>query len=228
MVTLRQRRHRLDEAKAVVMKRYAAWRAHLKRAADLRIPEEDMAGAEELVRVDSDILFMYGQYTRFRGEWDQFEFIFEDYQTQYYYWELVEIVRKQMIVAFSTLLAPLQNEAGWDIVFGCLVSFVFFAIHCANLPYVEARENFIKGGEIGTTYLTLFLILLRKLQSGNPEMSMGLLTFLVNGNMAVFLIVVTISVIWNFNAGMQELEVLVRLFVFFCEIAMSVCVWCCI
>jgi hypothetical protein len=25
------------------------------------------------------------------------------------------------------------------------VSFVFFALHCSALPYVEARENFIKG-----------------------------------------------------------------------------------
>jgi len=62
LVTLRRRRHKLDEAKAVVIKRYTAWRAHLKRAADLRIPEEDMAGAEELVKVDADILFMHTQY----------------------------------------------------------------------------------------------------------------------------------------------------------------------
>jgi hypothetical protein len=72
--------------------RYAAWRAHLKRAADLRIPEEDMAGAEELVRVDGDILFMHAQYVRYRQEWDAFEFIYGDYQMCYYYWELVEIV----------------------------------------------------------------------------------------------------------------------------------------
>ena len=34
-----------------------------------------MAGAEELVRVDGDILFMHAQYVRYRQEWDAFEFI---------------------------------------------------------------------------------------------------------------------------------------------------------
>jgi len=204
LVTLRRRRHKLDEAKAVVMKRYQAWRAHLQRAADLRIPEEDMAGAEELVKVDSDILFMHTQYQRFRGEWDAFEFIYDDYKVEYYYWELVEIIRKQMIVAFATLLSI--YEGGWDIVFGCGVSFVFYSLHCSALPYVEARENFIKGGEIGTTYLTLLLILIRKLQTGTAEMSAELLGTLVTGNMALFLLVIVISVVWNFRAGLEELE----------------------
>jgi hypothetical protein len=159
LITLNRRRHRLDEAKSVVIKRYSAWRAHVKRAADLRIPEEDLAGAEELVRVDSDILFMHGQFEKYSAEWTQFEFIFGGYQTQFYYWELVEILRKQLIVAVSSLLNSYGQE--YEMIFGCTVSFVFFALHCSALPYVEARENFIKGGEIGTTYLTLFLIVLR-------------------------------------------------------------------
>ena len=44
LVSLRRRRHRLDEAKSVVIKRYTAWRSHLKRAKDLRIPEDELAG----------------------------------------------------------------------------------------------------------------------------------------------------------------------------------------
>jgi hypothetical protein len=143
-------------------------------------------------------------HQRFRGEWDAFEFIYADYRTNFYYWELVEIIRKQMIVAFATLLT--MFEGGWDIVFGCAVSFVFYALHCSALPYVEARENFIKGGEIGTTYLTLLLILIRKLQAGTPEMNAALLGTLVSANMALFLLVIVISVVWNFRAGLEELE----------------------
>ena len=204
LLTLLRRRHRLDEAKAVVIKRYSAWRAHLKRAADLRIPEEDMAGAEELVKVDADIMFMHSQYEKYKKEWDQFAFIYEDYQVQYYYWELVEIVRKQLIVAFSSILAIVGE--GYDIIFGCFVSFVFFALHCGVLPYVEDRENFIKGGEIGTTYLSLFLILLRMLAESNSEYNRDVLNYLTQGTTIVFFSVVGYSLIWNFQAGMEELE----------------------
>ena len=204
LVTLQQRRHRLDEAKAVVMKRYSAWRAHLKRAADLRIPEEDMAGAQELVRVDADILFMHSQFDKFRKEWDGFEFIYEDYQTRFYYWELVEIVRKQLIVAFSSILSIMGD--GYDTIFGCVVSYVFFALHCGVLPYIEARENFIKGGEIGVTYLVLFLQLLRMLAENDDSYDKGTLGMLSAGTTFIFVIVVGISLVWNFRAGMEELE----------------------
>jgi hypothetical protein len=163
-----------------------------------------MYRAEELVRVDSDILFMLGQFEKYSAEWTQFEFIFGGYQTQFYYWELVEILRKQLIVAVSSLLNSYGQE--YEMIFGCTVSFVFFALHCSALPYVEPRENFIKGGEIGTTYLTLFLIVLRYLVEGNSEYSRSVLGYLNNGTTAIFITVVGTSLVWNFNAGLAELE----------------------
>ncbi|EKX36448.1 hypothetical protein GUITHDRAFT_117340 [Guillardia theta CCMP2712] len=204
LVSLRRRRHRLDEAKSVVIKRYTAWRSHLKRAKDLRIPEDELAGSEEIARVDKEIAVMHAQYQQFRNEWDQFEFIFADYQNEYYYWELVEMARKQLIVAFSGLLQRFGD--GYDIMFGCLVSFVFFAIHCSALPYVEARENFIKGGEIGTTYLTLFSALLIMLATASPEYDTPLLANALTGIQILFMSVVSISVGWNVREGFAEIE----------------------
>ena len=80
-------------------------------------------------------------------------------------------------------------------------------MHYSALPYVEARENFIKGGEIGTTYLTLFLIVLRYVvEEGNSEYSRSVLGYLNNGTTAIFITVVGTSLVWNFNAGLAELE----------------------
>eukprot|EP00960_Hanusia_phi_P066525 766414-Hanusia_phi.AAC.1 len=211
LVSLRRRRHRLEEAKNVVIKRYTAWRSHLKRAKDLRIPEDELAGSEEIARVDKEIAVMHAQYQQFRNEWDQFEFIYDGYKLQFYYWELVEMARKQMIVAVSGLLAR----------FGA--GFVFFAIHCRSqalsvlvcircksrpsaLPYVEARENFIKGGEIGTTYLTLFSALLIMLATASPEYNTPLLANSLTGIQVLFMSVVSISVGWNVREGFAEIE----------------------
>jgi len=55
-------------------------------------------------------------------------------------------------------------------------------------------------------YLTLFLIVLRYLVEGNSEYSRSVLGYLNNGTTAVFITVVGTSLVWNFNAGLAELE----------------------
>eukprot|EP00961_Rhodomonas_salina_P190628 2572073-Rhodomonas_salina.1 len=87
----------------------------------------------------------------------------------------MEILRKLLIVAVSSIIA--LAGPGYDVIFGCLVSFLFFALHTAALPYTEARENFVKGGEIGTTYLTLFSALLLLLADASADYRTPLLGF---------------------------------------------------
>lgn len=84
----------------------------------------------------------------------------------------MEISRKQLLVAFVVVIGNIAK--GFDLVFGILVLFVFFALHTNALPYKRGKHNFLKAAEMFAEYMTLFLTLLLLLAQVRCDCAHGL------------------------------------------------------
>ena len=164
-VLLQRRRHALEESKAVVRKRYQSWMKSLKqKAANAKLAvmrgevPEPLKDPEEEEIVNQDIKVVYDMYYSCVREWQELLFLHRDYTLARFYWELVEIARKQALVAFVVIIGNFAK--GFDLVFGILVLFAFFAVHLYALPYKRGKHNFLKAAEMFAEYMTLFLTLL--------------------------------------------------------------------
>ncbi len=170
-----QRRHRLDEAKAVARRRYQGWRKRLKqRIANRRVAllrgeqAEPFVDPEEESMTNKDILAVYQMYYTYVREWDQLLFLHRDYNLQRYYWELMEVMRKLLLVSVVVLVG--DNFPNYDLIFGIIVLFCYFAIHVYALPYKRGKHNVLKAAEIFAEYMTLFITMLMLLAKVTPTL----------------------------------------------------------
>ena len=211
IVSLVRARHRLNEARLVVRRRYKSWRKREKekvlqrRVALLRgeVPEP-LVDDEEEAMTNKDILSVYLIYYRYVREWDQFLFLHRDFRIEFYYWELVEIMRKLLLVSVVVVIG--SQFTGYDLVFGITVLALFFAMHLYALPYKHAKHNFLKAAEMFAEYTTLFITMLMQLsrvQQGMDPGQMGLAMLAVQGIIGGGFIMVLFR---NLKEGIAELK----------------------
>eukprot|EP00295_Goniomonas_pacifica_P044424 CAMPEP_0175912910 /NCGR_PEP_ID=MMETSP0108-20121206/8982_1 /TAXON_ID=195067 ORGANISM="Goniomonas pacifica, Strain CCMP1869" /NCGR_SAMPLE_ID=MMETSP0108 /ASSEMBLY_ACC=CAM_ASM_000204 /LENGTH=580 /DNA_ID=CAMNT_0017235261 /DNA_START=57 /DNA_END=1799 /DNA_ORIENTATION=+ len=91
-------------------------------------------------------------------KWDQLRFLHGDYTRNLFFWEVLEMIRKLLLS--SVLLAVAEYIRGFDTMFGLLVLMMFSNIHMLNWPYSEARNNWLKVGELVAETISVFCILL--------------------------------------------------------------------
>ena len=76
-----------------------------------------------------------------------------DYKPEYWYWEVVELLRKLLL---SGILSLVNRGSIAQATFGTMISFVFFALHVRLLPYRSSALNNTKA----VSELQLFVVLL--------------------------------------------------------------------
>ena len=125
-VQLVRRRHRLDEAQAIVRRRYQGWRKRVKekvvqrRVALLRgLEPEPLKDPEEESMINRDLLSCYQIYYAYVREWDQLLFLHRDFTLDRFYWELIEVVRKLLLVSVVVIVG--NYAPGYDLVFGIIM-----------------------------------------------------------------------------------------------------------
>ena len=210
-VQLVRRRHRLDEAQAIVRRRYQGWRKRVKekvvqrRVALLRgLEPEPLKDPEEESMINRDLLSCYQIYYAYVREWDQLLFLHRDFTLDRFYWELVEVVRKLLLVSVVVIVG--NYAPGYDLVFGIINLFGFFALHLYALPYKRGKHNFLKAAEMFAEYMTLFVTLMLLLAKVIPTMDttqMGKAMLALQGFLGVGMVIV---VFVNLKEGIQELK----------------------
>lgn len=118
--------------------------------------------------INKDILAVYQIYYSYVREWDQLLFLHRDFTLDRFYWELVEVIRKLLLVSVVVIVG--NYAPGYDLVFGIVVLFVFFAMHVYALPYKRGKHNFLKAAEMFAEYMTLFITMLLLLAQVTPSM----------------------------------------------------------
>ena len=82
-----------------------------------------------------------------------------DYQPQRYYWEVIEILRKLLLIGFSTLVHP---GTYIQLLFAISISVVALGLHLAASPYRSTSDNLLAGGLLLMTLSFFFSSLLLK------------------------------------------------------------------
>jgi hypothetical protein len=72
---------------------------------------------------------------------EKFGFVLEDYKTEYWYWEVVELSRKLIL---SGLISLVNRGSIAQTVLATLISFFFFAFTVRAQPYNSTRLNMLK------------------------------------------------------------------------------------
>lgn len=117
---------------------------------------------------NKDILAVYQMYYGYVREWDQLLFLHRDYNLERYYWELMEVIRKLLLVSVVVLVG--DAFPGYDLIFGIIVLFCYFALHVYALPYKRGKHNVLKAAEIFAEYMTLFITMLMLLAKVTPTL----------------------------------------------------------
>jgi hypothetical protein len=114
VLQLVKRRHRLDESKVVVRRSYQGWRKKQRHKAAARAlallrghVAEPVVDVEEESMINKDILAVYQIYYSYVREWDQLLFLHRDFTLDRFYWELVEVIRKLLLVLVPSSLTLL-------------------------------------------------------------------------------------------------------------------------
>jgi hypothetical protein len=206
-----KRRHRLDEAKLVVRRRYQGWRKRLRqrianrRVALLRGEEvEPLVDPEEEAMTNKDILAVYQMYYGYVREWDQLLFLHRDFRLARFYWELMEVIRKLLLVSVVVIVG--NWYPGYDLVFGIVVLFCYFALHVYALPYKRSKHNFLKAAEMFAEYMTLFITMLILLANVTPGMEAGSMGQLMLGLQGLLYGGMVCVVIINLREGISDLK----------------------
>jgi hypothetical protein len=122
----------------------------------------------------------------------QFDGLIGDFKPTYYYWEVIELLRKLLLAGFIMFFAP---GTAVQIIAGLFTTFMFFAAHSRAWPYKKDLHNKVKSISELLVFLVLLVVLLEKpklksewLQSINVGLSgfttvaiflMGVMTIIV-------------------------------------------------
>jgi hypothetical protein len=82
-----------------------------------------------------------------------FNFLIGDYKPEFWYWEVVELLRKLML---SGILSLVGRGSIAQATLGTTITFVFFALHLRVMPYKSVTLNFTKA----VSEVQLFVVLL--------------------------------------------------------------------
>ena len=92
-------------------------------------------------------------------EFEVMHFFYESYRPQFWYWELVEIVRR---IIMCSALSVVAKGTRAQILLGFLLSVFFFTVHCRNQPYTDKlTNNMAKFGHFQHTFTLFFCLLVR-------------------------------------------------------------------
>jgi hypothetical protein len=147
------------------------------------------------------MLQIYYTYAR---EWEQLLFLHRDFNSKYFYWELIEVCRKLMLVSVSVIVG--NYAPGYDLVFGIVTLCLFFAVHVYAQPYKKSKHNFLKAAEMFAEYMTLFISMLMLLALATnimPTSFLGKTMLMLQGLVGAGLVIV---VYFNLKEGIAELQ----------------------
>jgi hypothetical protein len=123
------------------------------------------------------------------GNTDKFEFLVRDYKPEYYYWEVVEMIRKLLLTG---MIIFVDAGSTAQVFVACVVSFFFFSLQMACMPYEQPGNNHLKVAAEIQTFLTLLVsIVLRSSLEDEiiQEDGYGLMLVVVNLSLALPLFV---------------------------------------
>ena len=92
-----------------------------------------------------------------------FEFLWVDYEPQYFYWEVPEVLRR---LFFTTLLAIVAPDSRLQVALGLAVSFVHTAGYVDARPFLDDDDDFLATTSGWSVTATLFACLLLRARIG--------------------------------------------------------------
>jgi len=81
-------------------------------------------------------------------------FLYNGYKKDTYYWELVIMIRKMMVLVISSLLSPLGNQVQAFLLF--LLAFVLIMLNIYGRPYITQTLNMLDNVSLVTSMATIF------------------------------------------------------------------------
>jgi len=108
----------------------------------------------------------------------QFGFLYDGYETQYYYWEIFGMVRKLIVVAI--VLMPLPD--GGREVGALMICIVFLYIHLRNFPYEDDLLDKLEQYGWVTNIFTVYVGTLCSLEILDASYGMFIATCIFGGN----------------------------------------------
>jgi hypothetical protein len=90
------------------------------------------------------------------GDRDTFYFMVRDYRPRFFYWEIIEFVRK---FSLTGLLIFAEQGSASQIVFGITLAFGFGLTNAIVRPYVDARTNTFRILSDCSLFITLLIVL---------------------------------------------------------------------
>lgn len=134
------------------------------------------------------------------GDREKFEFLVKDYKPQYYYWEVIEILRKLLLTGIIIFIDPGSTA---QIFVACNISFFFFALQMACQPFFQSGNNHLKTAAEIQTFVTLLVSIVLRSELKGERLTRDhydILLVVINLSLAPIPFVFMISVICCKNA----------------------------